>query len=322
MPYDSQGHFYRVHNWEQDRINEIEIVSDRHDEEDDNFAEGLSSCLLKDGRTAMTGKLNMNNFKIQNVAGATSAKDAVNKSQLDTVSNSGVKLTGNQTIGGNKTFTGNLVVQNGVPTLVLSQSDVTKGTAPSETQYAGVSFRDSTGNSTGALSRILAGYTSEKESFISLNAFKSDATPASDSGMVGSSVTMHYPATGNPYATAPASDMADAIVTTINKSKAANGYFQLGNGLIIQWGKSTATSSSGSVTLPKAFSSTNYAVVINDVMANVPDSQGGNANVIGWGVIQSRSTTAFTAFLCNYENSYWWAHKETGRTFTWIAIGY
>lgn len=322
MPYDSQGRFYRVHNWEQDRINEIEIVSDRHDEEDDNFAEGLSSCLLKDGRTAMTGKLNMNNFKIQNVANATSAKDAVNKSQLDTVSSAGVKLTGNQTIGGTKTFSSNPAIQNTAPALYLNSMDIIKGTAPSETQYAGITFRDSTGDIKGSLARILTGYQTNKESFISLYAFKSDATPATEAGLIGDSVTMHYPATGNPYATAPASDVVNSIVTTINKSKAANGYFQLGNGLIIQWGKSTATSSSGSVTLPKAFSSTNYAVVINDVMANVPSSQGSNANVVGWGVVQSRSTTAFTAFLCNYENSYWWAYKESGRTFTWIAIGY
>lgn len=30
MPYDSEGNFYRVHNWEEDRINDIDIVADRH----------------------------------------------------------------------------------------------------------------------------------------------------------------------------------------------------------------------------------------------------------------------------------------------------
>ena len=33
MPYDSNGNFTRVHNWEEDRINGIEILSDRHDED-------------------------------------------------------------------------------------------------------------------------------------------------------------------------------------------------------------------------------------------------------------------------------------------------
>ena len=85
MPYDSQGNFYRIHNWEQDRIDDIEIVSDRHDEEDDNFAEGLSQCLLRDGRSALSGNLNAGNNKIQNLTNGTASKDAVNKGQMDSV---------------------------------------------------------------------------------------------------------------------------------------------------------------------------------------------------------------------------------------------
>ena len=37
MPFDSEGMFSRLHNWEDDRINDIDIVTDHHDEEDDNF---------------------------------------------------------------------------------------------------------------------------------------------------------------------------------------------------------------------------------------------------------------------------------------------
>ncbi len=88
MPYDSQGNFYRIHNWEQDRQDDIEIVSDRHDEEDNNFAEGLSQCVLRDGRAALIGNLNVGNNKIQNVANASASKDAVNKGQMDTAINS------------------------------------------------------------------------------------------------------------------------------------------------------------------------------------------------------------------------------------------
>lgn len=87
MPYDSQGNFYRIHNWERDRIDDIEIVSDRHDEEDDNFAEGLSQCLLRDGRSALIGNLNAGNNKIQNLTAGTSTQDAVNKGQMDTAIN-------------------------------------------------------------------------------------------------------------------------------------------------------------------------------------------------------------------------------------------
>lgn len=83
MPYDSEGNFTRIHSWEEDRVNDIDIVSDRHDEEDDNFAAGLNDCMLRDGRSAMTGDLKMNNFQIKNLANGTVNSDAVNKKQLD-----------------------------------------------------------------------------------------------------------------------------------------------------------------------------------------------------------------------------------------------
>lgn len=85
MPYDSAGNFTRVHNWEDDRINDIDIVSDRHDEEDDNFAAGLSDCMLRDGRCTMTGNLKMGSFQVTGMANGTRSTDAVNKSQLDSL---------------------------------------------------------------------------------------------------------------------------------------------------------------------------------------------------------------------------------------------
>lgn len=83
MPFDSEGNFTRLHNWEEDRQNDIDIVSDRHDEEDDNFAGGLNDCMLRDGRATMTGDLDMGNFKVKKVAKGTVNTDAVNKEQLD-----------------------------------------------------------------------------------------------------------------------------------------------------------------------------------------------------------------------------------------------
>ena len=83
MPFDSNGLFTRLHNWEDDRKNDIDIVSDRHDEEDDNFADGLSECFLKDGRSPMKGELKMGGFQIRNLANGTISTDAVNKSQLE-----------------------------------------------------------------------------------------------------------------------------------------------------------------------------------------------------------------------------------------------
>lgn len=87
MPFDSQGKFSRLYSWEQDRINDIDIVSDRHDEEDDNFAAGLNECMLRDGRCVMSGNLNMGNFQIKNVANGQADNEAVNRGQLNGVEN-------------------------------------------------------------------------------------------------------------------------------------------------------------------------------------------------------------------------------------------
>lgn len=88
MPFDSEGNFTRVHNWEEDRQNDIDIVSDRHDEEDDNFANGFNDCMLRDGRATMQGDLKMGNFQVKQVANGTVSTDAVNKSQLDKATSS------------------------------------------------------------------------------------------------------------------------------------------------------------------------------------------------------------------------------------------
>lgn len=85
MPFDSQGKFTRVHNWEQDRINNIDIVTDHADEEDDNFAQALNETFLRDGRVAMKGNINAGGFKLRNISDGVLATDAVNKRQLDSL---------------------------------------------------------------------------------------------------------------------------------------------------------------------------------------------------------------------------------------------
>lgn len=60
---------------------------------------------------------------------------------------------------------------------------------------------------------------------------------------------------GTKYATCNASDIAGSILTTQAIKKAQNGYVQLGNGLILQWGKIAKGSNDlVTVTFPKAFS--------------------------------------------------------------------
>ncbi len=83
MPFDSEGNFTRIHNWEDDRINDIDIVTDHHDEEDDNFADGLTQTFLRDGRSAMKGDINVAGYKVKNLGNGTADYDAVNRGQLD-----------------------------------------------------------------------------------------------------------------------------------------------------------------------------------------------------------------------------------------------
>lgn len=86
MPFDSNGKFTRLYCWEDDRKNDIDIVADRHDEEDDNFAEALSNCMTRNGNGAMSGDLKMGGFQIKNLADASSVSDAVTKRQLNNLS--------------------------------------------------------------------------------------------------------------------------------------------------------------------------------------------------------------------------------------------
>lgn len=70
MPYNGSGTFVRVHNWEQDADNGIGILADRHDDEDDGFATGLSTALTKDGQTTATANQPMGGFRHTGVGNA------------------------------------------------------------------------------------------------------------------------------------------------------------------------------------------------------------------------------------------------------------
>lgn len=108
-------------------------------------------------------------------------------------------------------------------------------------------------------------------------------------------------ANGNTYVEAPASDINKSIVTTVNKNKAQNGYFKLGNGLIIQWGTVTAQNQVLTITLPTAFSNTNYIV-------------SGSTMDLGKALFLRGKTT--TTFRLDLDGGIGTA------TISWMAIGY
>lgn len=371
MPFDSNGVFSRVMNWTQDQQDGIAIECGRHDDEDDNFANGFNDCFCRDGRAAATGNFNLGSHKIQNLAAGTATTDAVNKGQIDNITTNMVKISGNQTIAGTKTFsaspnvptpatsdnstkvattayvknqgyapdntvvhlTGNqtiagtktfsstisgsingnaATVTNGVYTTgnqtiggtkkfsnnILTIIDATRNVVPSAIKYGGFGIRD---NADNLFASLVSSMDTNKNATAFLRVYNPNNTSTSDATYM----ILHYDADGLKYVTAPASDVNTSIVTTVNKSKAANGYFQLGNGLIVQWGRITVNSEDGTVTLPKAFTSTNYTT-----LATYHNSTGLGSNR-GHPVIKAQTTTTFT----------WYCDSATSSLY-WIAIGY
>jgi hypothetical protein len=83
MPFDGSGNFNRLMNWVNDAAANLKIRADRHDQEDNNFAAGLSQCLTKDGQTLPTANIGLNGKKIINLADPTAAQDAVTRAYLE-----------------------------------------------------------------------------------------------------------------------------------------------------------------------------------------------------------------------------------------------
>ena len=98
-------------------------------------------------------------------------------------------------------------------------------------------------------------------------------------------------------------------------SKASNGYCKLSNGLIIQWGKNTVANG-GTVTLPTAFSDTNYTVCVTKNVTGTANVQNGTgARPVVGGVVSS--ATQFKVY------NIWTTTDQTySATVSWIAVGY
>jgi hypothetical protein len=58
------GVFTRLYNWVNDKNANIDITASRFDAEDDGFATGLSTCMLKDGTQTLTANIPFAAFKI------------------------------------------------------------------------------------------------------------------------------------------------------------------------------------------------------------------------------------------------------------------
>lgn len=255
-----------------------------------SLVSGLAAVATSGAYSDLSGKPSL-----ATVATSGSYNDLSNKPNLSqyALDNAVVKLTGTQTIAGSKTFSYDPHIKNPTPQLYMDDTAQTKGTAPSADVWGAVTFRDANGNLMGRCRQL---YANNKKNVVELQVHKANSSTDTTSATLG----VVYPASGNAYGFAPDSDVNGSILTTVNKSKSSNGYFQFGNGLIVQWGH--FNKSSGTVSFPKAFTSTNYA------LAQVQTESGSvHPNV----AFNTKTTTGFNILNAGGVNNH-----------DWIAIGY
>ena len=99
MPFNGSGIFTRVMDWTNDAAAAIKIRADRHDQNDDDLAAGLSNAICRDGQSQVTQDIPFNGKKITSLAAPTNPTDAATKAYADSIRNfsSGTTLTGTST---------------------------------------------------------------------------------------------------------------------------------------------------------------------------------------------------------------------------------
>lgn len=152
--------------------------------------------------------------------------------------NSAVHKTGDETITGDKTFTGSLAIP--AETLVSKQSNngVDEG---GELQFE-------VGTNSPLLGNVKVDVY-EGRFRVFGTASNSDVREIINADIENNNLR------------APASDAIGSVVITTGINKAQNGYVKLGNGIIIQWGKTPNIGNTNTTcTLPTPFTTTNYSV--------------------------------------------------------------
>jgi hypothetical protein len=106
MAYNGSGTYIRVTSWQADATAKIKILSNKHDTQDDDFANALSNVICKDGQSQPTSDIPMNGHKFTNLSDPVAATDSVNKRYVDGIKTfaTGMTISGSDSPNGQLTF--------------------------------------------------------------------------------------------------------------------------------------------------------------------------------------------------------------------------
>lgn len=92
--WNGSGTFTKSHSWVQDQANGIKIRADRHDDNDNDFLNGINDTLTKDGQNSPTTNLPMAGFHHTNVSSATARNQYLTMGQFQDQSGVAYTTTG------------------------------------------------------------------------------------------------------------------------------------------------------------------------------------------------------------------------------------
>lgn len=254
---------------------------------------------------------------------------------ITTNNNNAVHKTGNETVAGNKTFSGTTTFNNGIIStaansgIMITNPNYTQGTAPSSTQWGRIDFRD---KNNVEMAQCLTGVDNNNRSFAALWVHSPKASDTSSKWML----TAQCDTNGN-YSlvsgvTPATSDNSTKIATTayvrnqnyvpqssLTESKVVITTYQSGFAWYRVWsdgwceqGDCVYTDVNGwqnaTCTLLLPMKDTNYHV-------SITSSWGGNGDGASYYYANNyKTTTSFQTNVTNYSPSYGYS--------TWKASGY
>lgn len=203
------------------------------------------------------------------------------------------------------TMTGNLTISKNTPTInmtgtgwkgITGKSTDVDYTSTAATEGYGVRLlsQDKNGKTFGYIQN---GFNSSGIAYSSMN-IKRNISGTEKQANLG----VYLDTSGNGYAIAPHSSVNNSIVTQAGLSKAGDGYFKLGNGMIIQWGFAAPSSNYATVTFPTAFTTGGIRITATQYSADGSVGQNNNVTIVNY------TATNFKIY--------------TEKTVHWIAIGY